>query len=36
VKLVLEPFERYSSLAGTYLSDTLEPDPDAPLYLDVN
>jgi hypothetical protein len=35
VKLVLEPFERYSSLAGTYLSDTLEPDPDAPLYLDV-
>ena len=36
VKLVLEPFERYSNLESTYLADTLEPAPDVPLYLDVH
>ena len=34
--LLLEPWERYPWLEGTYLSDTLEPDPEIPLYVEVS
>jgi hypothetical protein len=36
VSLELEPFERHARLESSYLSDTLEPDLDVPLYLDVS
>ena len=33
--LELEPFERHTRLEATYVSDTLDPDPDVPFFLDV-
>jgi hypothetical protein len=35
VRLALEPWESYPRLESAYLSDTLAPDGDAPLFLDV-
>jgi hypothetical protein len=34
--LVLEPWEAYPRLEGAYLSDTLDPDPEIPLYVEVS
>ena len=34
--LVLEPWEAYPRLENAYLSDTLDPDPEIPLYVDVS
>ena len=33
--LVLEPFEQNPQLASTYTSDTLDPNPDIPVYVDL-
>jgi hypothetical protein len=33
--MVLEPWNSHTRLESTYLSDTLEPDPEIPLYVDV-
>ena len=35
VRLELEPWESHPRLEGTYVSDTLDPDPEVPLYVDV-
>jgi hypothetical protein len=35
VPLVLERWEHHPRLESAYLADTLDPDPDVPLYLDV-
>ena len=35
VPLVLEPFDEHPRLESTYVSDTLDPAPDVPLFLDV-
>jgi hypothetical protein len=34
--LVLEPWEAYPRLEGAYVSDTLDPDPEIPLYVEVS
>ncbi len=36
IPMLLEPWGRYARLETTYLSDTLEPDPAIPLYVDVS
>jgi hypothetical protein len=36
VRLALEPWESHPRLESAYLSDTLEPDPEIPLYVDVS
>jgi hypothetical protein len=36
VPLVLEPWEAYPRLESTYVSDTLDPDPEIPLYVEVS
>jgi hypothetical protein len=36
VRLKLEPWESHPRLESAYLSDTLEPDPEIPLYVDVS
>jgi len=36
IALEIEPWERHPRLESTYLSDTLEPDLDVPLYVDVS
>jgi hypothetical protein len=35
VPLVLEPWDRHARLESTFLSDTLVPDPEVPVYVDV-
>lgn len=35
VRLHLEPWESHSRLESAYLSDTLDPDPEIPLFVDV-
>jgi hypothetical protein len=34
--LVLEPWEAYPRLENAYVSDTLEPDPEIPMYVEVS
>lgn len=36
VPLLLEPFGSYRRLESAFVSDTLDPEPDVPLYLDVS
>jgi hypothetical protein len=36
VPLVLEPWDHHPRLDGVYLSDTLEIDPDALVYVDIS
>ena len=35
VPLLLEPWDRHPRLESTYVSNTLDVDPEIPLYLDV-
>jgi Concanavalin A-like lectin/glucanases superfamily/PKD domain len=36
VALQIEPFDSHPRLESTYLSDSLDPDPDVPLFVDVS